>query len=357
MRRNRFLATVAAGLGVIALIPVATALGDGSDGGYGSSAEAVTALGSGFTYQGRLTDGGSPANGNYDLRFILFDADTGGAQVGSIQSKEDVAVANGLFSVDLDFGVEAFNGDGRWLEIAVRPGTGTGATGFTVLSPRQPVSPAPYALYAKAAGAVGLPFAATGTSAGATTTGLITVTQSGTGVALSGLRTSTDAAAYPGVLGTNAGGGAGVQGESTYVDGVGVRGIAVGATGTGGVFSGATGIQISGPIKVSGSKTAFVHTVAVSGGGRTTCPSSNDTVTILDNELINNDPNAIVFVTIGATGGGFPLASPVGAAYFASAPGTCPASAGRWVIYTTAGSSVAESIPNGTKFNVLVIKQ
>ncbi len=30
-----------------------------------------------FTYQGRLTDGGTMANGNYDLRFILYTAEAG----------------------------------------------------------------------------------------------------------------------------------------------------------------------------------------------------------------------------------------------------------------------------------------
>ena len=27
-----------------------------------------------FTYQGRLTDGGTPATGIYDLQFLLFDS-------------------------------------------------------------------------------------------------------------------------------------------------------------------------------------------------------------------------------------------------------------------------------------------
>ena len=70
MRRKRFFAAVAAGLGLLALIPVASALGDGP-GESGRNVEAATALGTGFTYQGRLTDAGSPANGTYDLRFIL----------------------------------------------------------------------------------------------------------------------------------------------------------------------------------------------------------------------------------------------------------------------------------------------
>src|SRR5258706_351256 len=31
-----------------------------------------------FTYQGRLTDNGSPANGNYDLQFTVRDSASGG---------------------------------------------------------------------------------------------------------------------------------------------------------------------------------------------------------------------------------------------------------------------------------------
>ena len=36
-----------------------------------------------FTYQGRLTDGGTPANGNYDLQFALWDSSSGGSQMRS----------------------------------------------------------------------------------------------------------------------------------------------------------------------------------------------------------------------------------------------------------------------------------
>ena len=40
------------------------------------------AQGTVFTYQGRLVDGGKPANGSYDLQFRLADAATGGNYVG-----------------------------------------------------------------------------------------------------------------------------------------------------------------------------------------------------------------------------------------------------------------------------------
>src|SRR5438132_13437257 len=45
------------------------------------SASTAFAQTSSFTYQGRLTDGGTAANGNYDLQFALFDSLSGGAQL------------------------------------------------------------------------------------------------------------------------------------------------------------------------------------------------------------------------------------------------------------------------------------
>ncbi|MBI2926536.1 MAG: tail fiber domain-containing protein [Verrucomicrobia bacterium] len=103
-------------------------------------------LGSAFTYHGRLSDGGFPANGSYDFRFVLYDAPVGGSQVGDIVFAEDIGASDGLFAASLDFGTSAFSGEARWLEIAVRPGSSTEE--FTVLSPRQPLKPVPYALYA-----------------------------------------------------------------------------------------------------------------------------------------------------------------------------------------------------------------
>ena len=112
---------------------------------------AASPVGSGFTYQGRLTDGGDPANGTYDLQFALYDAASGGSQAGSIVLKDDVTVTDGLFTIQLDFGASAFVGEGRWLDIGVRPSADTGA--FTVLSPRQTITPAPYAMFATKAAA------------------------------------------------------------------------------------------------------------------------------------------------------------------------------------------------------------
>src|SRR5437879_10596275 len=101
-----------------------------------------------FTYQGRLTDAGAPANANYDLQFTLWDAAVGGTQqpqpAPAALTKTNVAVTGGVFSVLLDFGVSAFPGADRFLEVGVRPG-GT-AVAFTLLAPRQQISSTPYAL-------------------------------------------------------------------------------------------------------------------------------------------------------------------------------------------------------------------
>jgi hypothetical protein len=344
---HRRLVALAAVLGVAALIPIATVLGD--DAPQGARVEASTALATTFTYQGRLTDGGSPANGTYDLRFILYDAESGGSQVGTTVTRDDVVVANGLFSVDLDFGANAFQGAARWLEIAVRPGTSTGT--YTVLSPRQPVSPAPYALFAATAGNLKVPLTVTASSAGApaTPSGLITVNQQGTGIAIAGNRTTTDAAQYPAVLGTNAGGGAGVQGEATGATGVGVRGFAT--QGTAGAFVGPVALDIAGAIKVSGaSPAAFVHTVHTSGTNKNTCAGS-DAFTVLDHPQLNDKPNAIIFVTPQGLGATPPIPMAVGVTYRATSLAPCIGVSQRWTIYT----DDVTPFGNGAVLNVLVI--
>jgi hypothetical protein len=101
------------------------------------------AQGTAFTYQGRLESGGAPANGSFDLRFILYNAEAGGSQVGAILTNAATAISNGLFTVTLDFGAGVFTGADRWLEIGVRP---SGGGAFTTLSPRQKLTATPYAI-------------------------------------------------------------------------------------------------------------------------------------------------------------------------------------------------------------------
>ena len=111
------------------------------------TSSAQTPLGTDLTYQGRLKQSGMPAISNADFQCSLFDAETGGAMVAPMLLKENVGIVDGLFSVSLDFGIDALNGEGRWLQVAVRSPAGSG--GFTTLSPRQPFTVATYARYAK----------------------------------------------------------------------------------------------------------------------------------------------------------------------------------------------------------------
>ena len=117
----------------------------------------VVAQGTAFTYQGRLLDAGSPANGAYDLTFSVWDAASGGNRQGVLLTNSAVALSNGLFTVLLDFGATPFNGQARWLELGVRH---AGVNGFSLLSPRQACTPTPYAMVAASAGAVTGPVAA-----------------------------------------------------------------------------------------------------------------------------------------------------------------------------------------------------
>jgi hypothetical protein len=103
---------------------------------------------SSFTYQGRLTDGGIPANGTYEIRFTLWDANAGGTQQPQPApvsiTRPNVQVSAGAFAVQpLNFGVAAFPGADRFLEISVRRNV---TDPFTTLSPRQQITSTPYSL-------------------------------------------------------------------------------------------------------------------------------------------------------------------------------------------------------------------
>ncbi len=103
------------------------------------------AQGTAFTYQGRLNSGTNPASGHYDLRFTLYGVSSGGSAVGGPVTNALTAVSNGLFTAAIDFGAGIFTGGSNWLEIAVRT-NGNGS--FTTLSPRQALTPTPYAITA-----------------------------------------------------------------------------------------------------------------------------------------------------------------------------------------------------------------
>ena len=63
-------------------------------------------------------------------------------------TKTSVGVRNGVFTVQLDFGANAFSGANRWLETSARV---AGAGAFALLLPRQPITSTPYAIRALSA--------------------------------------------------------------------------------------------------------------------------------------------------------------------------------------------------------------
>ncbi|MFL7792274.1 MAG: tail fiber domain-containing protein [Anaerolineae bacterium] len=107
----------------------------------GDGAQAA-AVGTGFIYQGKLENGDGPVTASCNMDFRLYDdVGGGGSQVGS-SIVTTVPITDGLFTVNLDFGT-VFTGTALWLEVAVQcPGDAS----FTTLSPRQALTPAPYAL-------------------------------------------------------------------------------------------------------------------------------------------------------------------------------------------------------------------
>jgi hypothetical protein len=90
-----------------------------------------------FNYQGKLEQNGYPANGNYAMTFSLWDAATGGNQIGTTISEPAWPVVNGLFSINLAF-AGAFDNEQSWIEVSIN-----GA----VLA-RQPIATAPVAQFA-----------------------------------------------------------------------------------------------------------------------------------------------------------------------------------------------------------------
>ncbi len=137
MKRYRKLWTTASVLVTLALMLTLTA-------GFGL---AQVPAGEAFTYQGHLRDGGLPVDGVCDFQFGLWNTAADGAQVGAPQTVAGLPLADGRFTARLDFGAGTFDGDPRWLEIAVRCPSGSGD--YITLAPRQPVDVAPYALYAR----------------------------------------------------------------------------------------------------------------------------------------------------------------------------------------------------------------
>ena len=129
----------------VTVLVVALLLSAGGAIAQGEGPQSVDAApGTAITYQGQLKNASGPVNGNCDFQFGLWDSlSNATGQVGATLTKPNVTLTYGLFTVTLDFGAGAFTGDARWLQIAVScPAGGS----YITLAPRQPLTPAPYAL-------------------------------------------------------------------------------------------------------------------------------------------------------------------------------------------------------------------
>src|SRR4051812_11994942 len=91
----------------------------------------VEAQGTAFTYQGRLAASAAPVSGSYDIRFRLATDPLGNDYVTNTILSNGVSVADGFFTMKLDFGSGVFNGSNYWLEVAVKT---NGAGAYTVLN-------------------------------------------------------------------------------------------------------------------------------------------------------------------------------------------------------------------------------
>jgi hypothetical protein len=195
---------------------------------------AAAPIGTAFTYQGYLVDNGTAATGLYDLRFSLWDDPSAGSQVGGTLTLEDQPVVDGVFNVELDFGVLAlYYAQARWLLVEVRPGASTGS--FSAL-PRQHLTPSLSAL------GLALPVSQETSANGSLLQFRNSSTQAGSAAG------EFNAAGSYGVIGRTSSTGsqsAGVHGEATATSGttIGVEGIGTASpSGTGIVGKGtATG--------------------------------------------------------------------------------------------------------------------
>jgi hypothetical protein len=95
-----------------------------------------------FNYQGKLTDNGTP-QAIYQMEFRLFGSPGGTDQIGATVTNTSVAVNQGVFTVNLDFGAPAFPGADRFLQISVRRSTNES---FVTLNPRQQITSSPYSI-------------------------------------------------------------------------------------------------------------------------------------------------------------------------------------------------------------------
>ena len=187
-------------------------------------------VGTRFIYQGKLQQNNNPVNDTCDLSFTLYDAAHDGNQVGSPVTRTNVLISEGLFSAALDFGSDAFLGDSRFMEIAVKC---TGDADFVVLDPRQVIAATPYALYALQVAEHdhwGEGWSGSGTGL-TLTDGDVGLLSTGRDYGVHGRATSTDGIAVAGTSTATSGNPYGVYGETSSTGGRAVYGQSNAASG------------------------------------------------------------------------------------------------------------------------------
>jgi len=113
-------------------------------------------MGTAFTYQGLLKDGSQHPTTSCKMGFSLWD-DSGSADPAhrlAQMTSQVIEVEDGFFTAKVDFGGGRFNGDPRWLELAVCCPLGwcENDEDLVTLSPRVELTPAPYALFSSEGG-------------------------------------------------------------------------------------------------------------------------------------------------------------------------------------------------------------
>jgi hypothetical protein len=288
---------------------------------------AGTPLGSEITYQGQLKVNGIPFTGTCDMYFELWDGNPPDVmQKVKTSSTMVVTVTDGLFTKLVDFPLNSFDlpvpfdGSNRTIAPYVRCPSGSGT--FSAIG-GQTVTAVPYAMSLKPGAVI-------------TSNQLIPYTAGTFSVE------NTGANSAPAIRGTSEYG----VGVFAYThDDINAALLAYNPHGN--------AINIGGGIQIFGAgldtdTPVFIHQVSTS-NRCTNIPYA----TIIDNALINGDPNAFVFVTYRDFGGD-PPRDPVGVFYKDYDICGNGLSANRWVIYSlgTAGTALI----NEQTFNVLVME-
>jgi hypothetical protein len=296
------------------------------------------ALGTAFTYQGRLNDGGRPANGLYDFRFKLAPDPLDTANVGSAFVTNAIPVTNGLFTTSIDYGADIFNGSNYWLEVDVRTNNPANTLNYTMLTPLQAVTPTPNAIYAENAGGVtgltvqantnGAPNVIGGSSLNSVATGVIGATIAGGGAV--NYQDVTYSNSVTAGFGTVSGGfGNTINGVGATVGG-GFENTAIGdystiAGGFDNIASGYVSTALGDESTASGRISTAIGNNSMATGdfstalGDTTLASGTDS-TAFGNETTAGGDNSTVSGGIGSNASG--LDATIGGGYYNSATNT-----------------------------------